>query len=119
MSINDTGLMALLAHKRVYDNQKASVLAQNVANSSVPRYKQRDVVGFETFEATLKKTSTAGMMATDPRHIIPASMAGVNASTVKADSIETLPSGNNVDLEQQMAEVSQTAIDYQLQSSIA
>jgi flagellar basal-body rod protein FlgB len=58
------------------------------------------------------------MATTDPRHIIPASMAGVNAKSVKAKSLETTLSGNSVDLEQQMMNVSSNSVDYQTVAGI-
>ncbi len=104
-------LNTLLVQRMAYLNQRQSVLAENVANSDTPNYKARDVTAF-TFGDALKKASI-GMSVTDPHHIVPASMAGVNTKTVKAPGGEVLPKGNNVDVEQQMMEVSKTAVDYQ------
>lgn len=98
-----------------YLNQRAEVLAQNVANSDTPGYKEKDLAPM-SFDETLKHVSV-GMSVTDPNHIVPASLAGI-APTVKQESIETLPNGNSVDLEQQMMEMSKTAVDYQGMTSI-
>src|ERR1700733_14327509 len=78
METGGTGLMSLLAQKMAYLNQKQSVHAENVANASTPGYKALEVKPF-TFDAALKQAS-AGMMITDPRHITPASLSGVNAA---------------------------------------
>src|ERR1700722_5472657 len=110
MDTSNTGLMGLLAQKMAYLNQRQAVLAENVANSDTPGYKARDLTPF-TFGDALKQASI-GMKVTDPHHITPASMSGVNAKTIKTESTETLPNGNSVDLEQQMMEVSKTAVDY-------
>jgi flagellar basal-body rod protein FlgB len=106
----------LLEKRMAYLNQRSAVLAENVANADTPGYKAQDLTPF-TFGDALKQASV-GMSVTDPHHIVPASMAGVNGKTVKADGIETLPSGNSVDLEQQMMEVSKTSVDYQGITSI-
>jgi flagellar basal body rod protein FlgB len=58
------------------------------------------------------------MATTNSRHILPASMAGTNAQTIKSKDTEVLPSGNTVDIEQQMAEVSRTSMDYQTMAGI-
>ena len=58
------------------------------------------------------------MTVTDPRHIVPASMAGVNAQTYAAKDTEVTPSGNSVNMEQQMMEVSKTAADYSATTSL-
>lgn len=115
-NVSSPGLIELLKERMAYLNQRQAVLAENVANADTAGYKARDLAPF-TFDKALKQASV-GMAVTDARHIIPASMAGVNAKTIKAESIETLPSGNSVDVVQQMMDVSKTAVDYQGITSI-
>lgn len=109
-------LDALLEQKMAYLNKKQSVLAENVANSDTPGYKAKELAPF-TFAETLKQVNV-GITTTDVRHIVPASMAGINAKTVKVKTSETLPSGNSVDLESQMMEVSKTGIEYNTITSL-
>ena len=116
MALTDSGLLRLMTEKMAYLGQRQAVLAQNVANANTPGFKAKDLAPF-SFNDALKEAS-AGMVVTDPRHIVPASMAGVNASTKKAHSFETVPSGNSVELEQQMMQVSETAVDYQAVTSV-
>lgn len=116
MSFTDTGLVRLLSQKMAYLGQRQAVLSQNVANANTPGYEARDLVPF-TFESALHDAQD-GMKITQPNHILPASMAGSNAMSKKSRSFETVPSGNSVDLEQQMMNVSQTAIDYQAVTGI-
>jgi len=116
MSIADSGILGLMSSKMTYLGQKQAVLAENVANADTPSYKAKELTPF-TFADAMQSTQ-AGMAVTDPRHIVPASMAGVNARTKRTESLETLPSGNSVDLEQQMMEVSKTTLDYQASASI-
>ncbi len=116
MSFSDSGILRLMSEKMSYLGQKQTVLAQNVANSSTPGYKARQIAPF-TFATALKEAG-GGLSATNPKHIVPASMAGANSGTNKMRSYETVPSGNSVDLEQQMMEVSSTNMDFQATSSI-
>jgi flagellar basal-body rod protein FlgB len=109
-------LDTLLKERIIYLNQRQSVLAENVANADTPGYKTRDLTPF-TFDDALKQADV-GMTVTDPRHIIPASMSGVNGKTTKVKTIETLPDGNSVDLEGEMMKVSETSVDYQTVTSI-
>lgn len=113
---NGSGLMSLLVQKMAYLNQRQAVLSQNVANSSTPNYKARDLTPF-TFGDALKQANV-GMATTNPNHIVPASMAGVNAKSVRAKTYETTLSGNSVDMAGQMMEVSKTAIEYKEMTSI-
>jgi len=116
MGLTDTGLMRVITQKMGYDSQRLSVLSQNVANADTPGFKAKDLEPF-TFESAMRAAS-AGMAITNPNHILPASMAGGASRTKKASSYETVPSGNSVDLEQQMMQVSQTSIDYQTETSL-
>jgi flagellar basal-body rod protein FlgB len=116
MGSSVAGIFDLLTAKMSYLNQKQGVLAENVANVDTPGYKQVEVQPF-TFGDALKQ-ATIGMAVTDPRHIIPPSMAGVNAKTVESKDTDVSPSGNSVDIEGQMMEVSKTSIDYQKVTSV-
>ena len=116
MEVGDTGLMDLLRQKMAYLNQKQEVHAENIANASTPGYKALEVQPF-SFDNALKQAS-AGMMVTDPRHILPASMSGVNAATVKVRDYEMSPDKNAVDTEQEMMKASQTGVEYQLVTSV-
>ena len=116
MSSSISGLFDILTKKMSYLNQKQAVIAENVANVDTPGYKQLSLKAF-TFGDALKQVG-ASMSVTNPRHIIPASMAGTNAQTFESKDTEVAPSGNSVDIEQQMAEVSKTSMDYQTMTAI-
>lgn len=116
MSMLDSGIVRIMSEKMSYLGQKQAVHAQNVANADTPGYQAKDIVPF-TFGDAMKQAQ-ATMATTDPGHIVPASMAGMNVGTKKARSFETVPSGNSVDLEQQMMEVSKTTMEYQADTSI-
>lgn len=116
MALLDSGLMRMMTDKMSYLSQRQAVLAQNVANANTPGYKAKDLAPL-TFDDALQKASD-GMTVTNANHILPASMAGVNASTKRARTYETVPSGNSVEIEQQMMEVSKTAVDYQSAAAI-
>jgi flagellar basal-body rod protein FlgB len=116
MSSSIAGIFDLLTQKMQYLNQKQGVIAENIANVDTPQYKQLELKAF-SFGDALKQASI-GMHVTDSKHIVPASMAGTNAQTVVSKNTDIQPSGNSVDLEQQMAEVSKTSMDYQTVTSV-
>jgi flagellar basal-body rod protein FlgB len=116
MSSSVAGVFDLLARKMSYLTQKQGVIAENVANVDTPGYKQLELKPF-SFGDALKQAGSA-MRTTNPRHIVPASMAGLNAQTVQSKDTEVLPSGNTVDIEQQMAEVSKTSVDHQTMAAV-
>ena len=110
------GLFDALAQKLSWLNQKQGVLAENVANASTPGYKQLDVTPLSFGDAM--KQANVGMTVTDPHHIVPASMAGVNAKTFQSKDTSVSLTGNSVDIEQQMMAVSKTSVDYQTVASV-
>jgi len=116
MGSSITGVFDLLSQKMSYLSRKQAVLAENIANVDTPGYKQLELKEF-TFGDALKQAG-AGMRVTDPRHIVPGSMAGANAQTMQSKDTEMLPSGNTVDIERQMMEVSKTSIDHQTMTSL-
>jgi flagellar basal-body rod protein FlgB len=116
MTSSIPALFDLLTQKMSYLNQRQGVLAENVANADTPNYKQLELKPF-TFGDAMKQASI-GIAVTDPRHIVPASLAGMNAQTVKSKDTDISPSGNTVDIENQMMEVSKTAVDYQKATSM-
>ena len=116
------GLMGLIQQRLSYLSQRQTVLAQNVANANTPGYKPKDLEPF-SFAAALRETkpaqsqlSSATLAVTNSAHIqaaaASAAPAGTQFATKKMKAYEVVPSGNAVTLEQQMSQVSQTAIEY-------
>lgn len=117
MAMMDGGIMSLMKDKLSYLGQRQAVLAQNVANANTPGYKAKELAPFTTFAQEMESVSR-GMKVTSDKHIVPASMSGANAATKTMRSFEVTPTGNSVDLEQQMMEVSATTVEYQADTSI-
>lgn len=116
MPFSSDGLLGLLSSKMGYLSQKQSLHAQNVAHSNTPNYKARELEPF-SFGDAMKKARMK-MELTDSRHILPPSMAGVNAATVKVKNYDASPDGNTVDVEQELMKVSETGMNYQLATSL-
>jgi flagellar basal-body rod protein FlgB len=111
--VSNLDLMDLLIKKMTYLNKSQTVHAENVANANTPGYKALEVAPF-TFGDALRQANV-GMAVTDPRHIVPASLAGANDVAVH-------PKNNGPhdaeDVEQESTKVSQVGIQYQLITSI-
>lgn len=116
MYFSSDGLLGLLSSRMGYLGQKQSVHAENIAQSNTPNFKAREVVPYSFADAL--KTMRMKMEVTDSRHIVPPSMAGVNAATVKVKDYDASPDGNTVDVEQELMKVSETGMEYQLATSL-
>ncbi len=98
-----------MGQKMAWLAERQKVLAQNIANVDTPKYRPQDV---EAADFRSSVSSSAGRMAvTQPGHIQPSS--GGSSGTAKV-----VAKGKAVILEEQMAKVSETAMDYQLMTNL-
>ena len=113
MDFGRFGLFPLFAQRLDYLDQRQVVLAENIANADTPNYQARDLRPFAEHLAA-RAPGRLTLAATDAAHLSgtrgPAA-AGVGPSP---GGYEATPSGNTVDLEHQMIEMSRTSADHQL-----
>jgi len=97
-----------MSQKMAWLAQRQKVLSQNVANADTPNYRPQDLA--ETgFGNALKNVGR--MAVTQPGHISPQGSAGETAFKI-------VDKGKAVILEDQMTQVSETAVDYQLMTNL-
>ncbi|WP_420414484.1 flagellar basal body rod protein FlgB [Roseibium sp.] len=118
MTFTDLPLFQALKSKMQWHQTRQGVLAENIANSDTPGYGARDVksysfedhIGREAFGLTTDRTSKqhiSGMMGGD-----------IGGKTENRDSFEVTPSGNAVNLEEQMMKITQNQMDYQAATTL-
>ena len=114
MDLTQYGLMQTLARRLDWAGQRQSVIAQNIANADTPAYRAMDV---EAFATVMARTGSAGTL--QPARTQSGHLAGRGAemdARIQAmmDTPEVSPSGNNVSLEQQLMELTDTAAQHRL-----
>lgn len=125
--IHDLPTIAALKDRMRFLQSRQKLLSQNIANADTPGYKPKDIrqLGIDPASrgsdaarrlASAGSTSAYGLAATNPRHITPGGQ-GV-ATEDRGATYETRPSGNSVDLENEMLKVSQNQIDFQTAANI-
>jgi flagellar basal-body rod protein FlgB len=92
---------------------RQSVVAGNIANVNTPGYAAREVA---PFEAVMKETGTR-MAATHPRHIQEDPLRGAVRSG-KGDSVEVMPSGNSVNLPDELSKTGEIKRMYELNTGM-
>jgi flagellar basal-body rod protein FlgB len=119
MSINDLPVLSALRTKMQWHQERQRVLAENVSNSDTPKFKPRDLV-----EPKLDSTgAVAGSMAplaltrTSGAHIVPTS-GGASFDQNRKAGFQTRPTGNAVNLEDEMLKVSANQMDYAAATSL-
>jgi flagellar basal-body rod protein FlgB len=117
MAINDLPVLSALRTKMQWHQERQRVLAENISNSDTPGFKPRDLV-----EPKFDRNGVSGpfaslaMMRTSTSHIAPSGSGGF-AQNAKAGT-ETRPTGNAVNLEDEMLKVSANQMDYAAATSL-
>jgi flagellar basal-body rod protein FlgB len=125
--IHDLTSFSALKNRMRFLQARQKLLAENVANADTPGYKPKDITQLGVDPATRGSDATrrlasaaygggVQMAATHPSHIQP----GLNGpgGVAKGATYETRPSGNAVNLEDEMLKVSQNHIDFQTAANI-
>ncbi|HRE19612.1 MAG TPA: flagellar basal body protein [Rhabdaerophilum sp.] len=125
--IHDLPTFAALKDRMRFLQTRQKLLAQNVANADTPGFRPKDIrqLGVDPASrgsdaarrlAATSATASYGLTTTSPMHITMGDDSSAYAD--KGASYETRPSGNAVDLENEMLKVSQNQIDFQTAANI-
>ncbi|MBD8890406.1 flagellar basal body rod protein FlgB [Roseibium litorale] len=118
MALTDLPIFQALKSKMQWHQVRQGVLAENVANSDTPHYKAKDVKDFAFADHIGRKEFGLQTAVTKSGHITGAMTGGNKAKVEEQDMFEVTPSGNNVNLEEQMMLVTQNQMDFQAATSI-
>jgi flagellar basal-body rod protein FlgB len=109
------GLMNALKARMHFHEARQKVLAQNVANADSPGFRPVDLkspeIGRDRPQPVLLAQTAIG-------HMTGAGQAGGAFDDTKAKRFETTPSGNAVNLEDEMMKVARNQGDFQLAASL-
>ena len=104
LSLAASGLRAQAGRMRI--------IAENIANADMPRFKPRDLR-----ESGADTLSPVAVDTTNPAHLAGSLGTGA-AGSREAQRFETRPSGNAVVLEDEMMKVANNQMDYQLAATL-
>jgi flagellar basal-body rod protein FlgB len=125
VSVSALPLMQKLKTKMQWHQARQKVLAENVANADVPGFKPHDLKepDFKTpgssgsGSVSGSGSGSLGLLATSPGHM--GTGAGRDGADPRhASRFETTPSGNGVNLEDEMMKTSQNQSDYALAATL-
>ncbi len=112
-------LAAMMAKKMAWLTRRSEVLAQNIANANTPGYKARDLQE-TSFRRLVARELGGAHAAAQPRMTHPAHMSGTSGTRAayrvedESDVPEIDISGNTVSMEQQMQQLGETQLSYQM-----
>jgi flagellar basal-body rod protein FlgB len=120
-AMNDLpGLMALRTRMQ-WHQERQRVLAENVANSDTPNFKPRDLIEPKLDVSGAGASGAMGslaMMKTSTAHLTSAEGGAQSFEQNRRAGFETRPTGNAVNLEDEMLKVSANQMDYAAVTSL-
>ena len=121
MAITDIPILSMLRTRLQYSQERQRVLAENVANADTPSYRARDLTPpkFEApNEVAAAPVSAVSLTRTASGHIAGIGQSDSPFRTESKGSYEVSPSGNAVNLEQEMMKVAANQMDYQAATAL-
>ncbi|HEY0438447.1 MAG TPA: flagellar basal body rod protein FlgB [Xanthobacteraceae bacterium] len=117
MPISDTPILSMLRTRMQWHQERQKVLAQNVANADTPNYKARDLAAPD-FQRALGRQAALTLARTDAAHIGGGGGGGSQFQVERGAANESRPTGNAVNLEDEMIKVAANQMDYQAAASL-
>lgn len=121
MAITDIPILSMLRVKMNWNQERQKVLAENVANSDTPNYRERDLtpVKFEDHPAiSARPVETVALATTESGHIGGMPLNDSSFRTQSNTKYEVRPTGNSVTLEDEMMKVSNNQMDYEAATAL-
>lgn len=116
MAIVDIPILSMLRTRMDWGEQRQRLLAENVANADTPQFRPRDLAQ-PNFDS--KPTAAPVRLATtETGHLPGIGGAGETFRSVSKGKYDTLPTGNAVNLEEEMMKVAANQMDYQAAASL-
>lgn len=111
-------LIGLLRARLSWLAQRQRVLAENIANADTPQFRPLDLEPFAARPSDRAGGTAAGLVRTHPSHVAAGPDPRAYAQERQRRPWEVSPAGNAVVLDEQMAKLSQTAIDHKLATQL-
>jgi flagellar basal-body rod protein FlgB len=118
MDINGIPLFSMLKSRMSYIGAREQLISQNVANADTSGYTPQDLQAFDASKALESASGPdAGVIqtaTTEPGHLQPQTLqSSVQWKVVDTEDSQSTLSGNKVTLEDEMAKMSDSRMDYE------
>jgi len=111
MPISDIPILRMLHTRMLWHQERQRLLAENVANADTPRFKPSDLAPLRFEQRMAALDAPLALTRTQGGHV--AGLPGGAAFRPNQTSFAVRPSGNAVDLEEEMLKVGANQMDYQ------
>ena len=121
MAITDIPILSMLRTRLQWAQERQRVLAENVANADTPNYRGRDLAPLKFAapnEVTATPVASVSLSRTASGHIAGIGQSNSPFRSESKGPYETRPTGNTVNLEQEMIKVAANQMDYQAATAL-
>ena len=116
IAIGDIPILSMLRTRLDWAQQRQSVLAENVANADTPQFKPRDLMPPKFDSQT--RADPVRLATTESGHLPGLGDAAERFRSERKSTYGTSPTGNAVNLEEEMMKVASNQMDYQAAASL-
>jgi flagellar basal-body rod protein FlgB len=119
MPISNISIFSMLRSRMQWHQERQRVLAENVANADTPNFRPRDLTPPKLDAPAPAATAGLGLLRTDAAHLSGSSTTGAaQFQSDRAGGYEVRPTGNAVNLEDEMLKVAANQMDYQAATTL-
>jgi flagellar basal-body rod protein FlgB len=119
MAITDIPIFSMLRTRLDWTQERQRLLAENVANSDTPHYRARDLAPLKFPDPStvrMAPVATVSLAQTESGHIH--QLGGSNSFQTDKAGYGVRPTGNAVNLEEEMMKVATNQMDYQAATAL-
>ena len=119
MSFDNIMLFSAVKRRLNWLSQRQEVLAQNIANADTPKYRSRDLKGFNFKDIIRREGMQLNIEVSDPSHL-PGRRKRIRdfLQFEERRPFETSTNGNSVIVEEQMAKINGSQINHKLTTNL-
>src|SRR5688500_2142359 len=117
MPISNIPIFSMLRTRMQWHQERQRLLAENVANADTPRFRPRDLAPLNVNSAAQPAAAQVTLARTDPAHVKAASANGAFQLDRRISS-DVRPTGNAVNLEDEMLKVAANQMDHQAAAAL-
>jgi flagellar basal-body rod protein FlgB len=117
MPVSDIPILAMLRTRMAWHQERQRVLANNVANADTPKFRPSDLVPPD-FSRPAPAAGPVALVRTDPMHLGASGAGGSQFAAATHGKYEVRPTGNAVNLEDEMMKVAANQMDYQMVTTL-
>jgi flagellar basal-body rod protein FlgB len=118
MPISDIPIFSMLRTKLHWNQERQRILAENVANADTPEFKPSDLAPLNFAPQAAPGVAPVPLWRTSPLHLASNAEEAPSFKTQGGRDFEVVPTGNAVNLEDEMLKVASNQMEFQTATAL-